>query len=121
MQGTTDEQRLQGIAQLMVHENLLDKTKALEYQNVAQKNKQSLLQYLVANNIVDAQKTALIIAQNFGVPIIDLDCIDCDIIPTSLVNEKLIRRHSIVPLYTHGNHLFLAIDDPSKQASLKEI
>lgn len=116
-----DEQRLQGIAQLMVHENLLDKAKALEYQSTASKNKQSLLYYLITNNILDAQKTALIIAQNFGVPVLDLNCIDPETIPVSLVNEKLIRRHSIVPLYTHGNHLFLATDDPSKQASLKEI
>ena len=121
MVATMDEQRLQGIAQLMVHENLLDKEKTLEYQAIAQKNKQSLLQYLVSNNILEDQKIALIIAQNFGVPIMDLDSISPDAIPTSLVNEKLIRRHSIVPLYTHGNHLFLAIDDPSKQASLKEI
>lgn len=121
MVAATEEQRLQGIAQLVVHENLLDKTKALEYQNLAQRNKQSLLQYLVTNNILEAQKLALIIAQNFGVPLIDLDCIDPETIPTSLVNEKLISRHCILPLYTHGNHLFLAIDDPSKQASLKEI
>jgi type IV pilus assembly protein PilB len=121
MVAATEEQRLQGIAQLLVHENLLDKAKALEYQSLALRAKQSLLQYLVANNILDAQKIALIIAQNFGVPLIDLDSIDPGTMPTSLVNEKLISRHSIVPLYTHGNHLFLAIDDPSKQASLKEI
>ncbi|WP_133140043.1 type IV-A pilus assembly ATPase PilB [Legionella genomosp. 1] len=118
---TTEEQRLQGIAQLMVHENLLDKTKALECQTQAQQNKQTLLQYLVQNHILSAQQVALIVAQNFGLPFIDLDSVDPEVLPVSLVNEKLIRRHTILPLFTRGNHLFLATDDPSKQASFKEI
>lgn len=121
MATAAEEQRLQGIAQLMVHESLLDKDKAIEYQNQAQANKQSLLQYLVSNNLLSAEKIAFTVAQNFGVPLIDLDAIDPETMPTSLVNEKLIRRHAIVPLFTRGNHLFLATDAPSKQASLKEI
>ncbi len=116
-----EEHRLQGIAQLLVQENLLDKTKASEYQSIALDNKQSFISYIVANNILNAEKVALMVAQNFGVPLIDLDSIDPDVMPVSLVNEKLIRRHSIIPLYTHGNHLFLATDDPSNQASLNEI
>lgn len=116
-----EEHRLQGIAQLLVHESLLDKICALEYQLLAQSNKQSLLQYLVINNILDAEKIALIVAKNFGVPLIDLNAVDPDTMPISLVNEKLINRHSILPIYAHGDHLFLAIDDPSKQTSLKEI
>lgn len=121
MIATADEQRLQGIAQLLVHENLLDKIKALEYQHTAQNNGQTLLHFLVTSNVLEAERIALIIAQNFGVPLIDLDSINPSIIPISLVNEKLISRHCILPLYTHGNHLFLATDDPSKQAALKEI
>ncbi|KTD61807.1 type IV-A pilus assembly ATPase PilB [Legionella spiritensis] len=121
MATAAEEQRLQGIAQLMVHENLLDKEMAMEYQNQAQANKQSLLQYLVANEVLSAEKIALSVANNFGVPLIDLDCIEPDTLPTTLVNEKLIRRHAIIPLFTRGNHLYLATDDPSKQASLKEI
>ncbi|MGQ3892261.1 type IV-A pilus assembly ATPase PilB [Legionella sp. CNM-4043-24] len=117
----TEVQHLQGIAQLMVHENLMDKAKALEYQALAQSNKQTLLQYLVENHVLDAERLALIIAHNFGVPLIDLDSIDPGSIPISLVNQKLIGRHSIVPLYSRGNHLFLATDDPSNQAALKEI
>ncbi|WP_131783007.1 type IV-A pilus assembly ATPase PilB [Legionella gresilensis] len=121
MTATAEDQSLQGIAQLMVHENLLDKVKALEYQHIAQNNRQTLLQYLVSNHILEANRIALIIAQNFGVPLLDLDSIDPDIIPISLVNDKLIGRHCIIPLYTHGNHLYLATDDPSKQTALKEV
>ncbi|KTD35637.1 pilus assembly protein PilB [Legionella moravica] len=117
----TDEQRLQGIGQLLVLEKLLEKPKAIEYYKSAASEKISLIQYLVKNNILTAEQIALTAAQNFGVPMIDLNCIDLDAIPANLVNEKLIRRHSMIPLFTRGSNLYLATDDPSKQSSLKEI
>lgn len=116
-----DEYRLQGIGQLLVLEQLLDKAKAIELYKLAAAEKISLVQYLVKNNILSAEQIALTAAQSFGVPMMDLACIDIDAIPAHLVNEKLIRRHCMIPLFNHGNNLYLATDDPSKQASLKEI
>lgn len=118
---TTDEYKLQGIGQLLVLEKLLDKDKAIDLYKLAAKEKISLVQYLVKNQVLSAEQIALTASQNFGVPMMDLDCIDLDSIPANLVNEKLIRRHSMVPLFSHSNSLYLATDDPSKQASLKEI
>ncbi|WP_298626949.1 type IV-A pilus assembly ATPase PilB [uncultured Legionella sp.] len=116
-----DEQRLQGIGQLLVLEKLLEKSNAINYYKSAAAEKISLIQYLVKNKILTAEQIALTAAQNFGVPMINLDCIDAETIPSSLVNEKLIRRHAMVPLFTRGSNLYLATDDPSKQSSLKEI
>ncbi|KTD75076.1 type IV-A pilus assembly ATPase PilB [Legionella waltersii] len=117
----TDEQRLQGIGQLLVLEKLLEKSKAIELYKAAASEKISLIQYIVKNRILTAEQIALTAAQNFGVPMLDLLCIDLDNLPAKLVNEKLIKRHSMVPLFSRGNNLYLATDDPSKQASLKEI
>ena len=117
----TDEHRLQGIGQLLVLEKLLDKSKAIEFYKLAAEEKTSLLHYLVKNNILSAEQIALTAAQNFGVPMMDINCIEAENIPMNLVNEKLIRRHSMIPLFTRGTNLYLATDDPSKQASLKEI
>ena len=118
---TSDEQRLQGIGQLLVLEKLLEKPKAIEYFKLAASEKISLLQYLVKNKILSAAQIAFTVAQSFGVPMIDLNCIDEENIPFALVNDKLIRRHTMVPLFSRGNNLYLATDDPSKQSSLKEI
>jgi type IV pilus assembly protein PilB len=117
----TDEHRLQGIGQLLVLENLLDKAKAAAFHKLAAEEKISLLQYLVKNNILSAEQIAFTAAQSFGVPLMDINCIDVESIPANLVNEKLIRRHTMLPLFSRGNNLYLATDDPSKQASLKEI
>lgn len=121
MVATTDEQRLQGIGQILVLEKLLDKQKAIEYYKLASTEKNTLIQYLVKNKIITAEKIAQVASENFGVPMMDINCIDVDTIPSYLVNEKLIKRHTMIPVFTRGNNLYLATDDPSKFASLKEI
>lgn len=115
------ENRLQGIAQLLVQEKLLDKENALKYQQVAVANKLTILQYLVTNDIIPPKKLALAVAKSFGVPMIDLNSLDQELLPISLVSEKLIRRHNLIPLFNRGTQLYLATDDPSKQTALKEI
>src|SRR5687768_10646462 len=121
MATSTSEHRLHGIGQLLVFEKLLEKNKALDYTKSAASEKISLMQYLVKNKILSAEQIALTAAKNFGVPMIDIHCIEIDSIPVNLVNEKLIRLHGMLPLFSHGNSLYIATDDPSKHASLKEI
>lgn len=115
------ELRLQGIAQLLVIDNLLDESQAFELQNSAHACKQSFLHHLIHANIVPSEKVAYSIAHNFGMPLLDLNCIDKATIPRTLIHEKVIRQHRIIPLFTRGKHLFLATDDPSIQSALKEI
>ncbi|MFA6302955.1 MAG: type IV-A pilus assembly ATPase PilB [Legionella sp.] len=117
----TDQTRLQGIGQLLVHEKHLEKSQAIEYHKQATAEKTPLLQFLVKNKILTAEQIALTAAQNFGVPMIDLNCIDQDSIPPNLVSEKLMRRHNLIPLLIRGSYLYIATDDPSNQAPLKEI
>ena len=121
MTSLVEEQRLQGIAQLLVHEGLLEKEDALQYQIQAKEEKIALLNYLINKKILQSDKIAKNVAESFGVPMLDMDSVDPDSIPLPIVNEKLIRRHMMIPLHVRGNNLFLATDDPSKQVSLKEI
>jgi type IV pilus assembly protein PilB len=115
------DERLQGITILLAQEGIIEQQDAFEYQQLAMEKKSTILQYLVEENIVPARVMATSISHNFGLPLLSLDCIDTESLPISLVNHKLIMRHRLVPLYTRGTQLFLATDDPSKQASLKEI
>ncbi len=73
---TVETEHLQGIALLLVQDKILDKEKALHYQQLATSKKLSLLQFLVGNNILPARQLAFSVAQNFGVPMLDLDCFD---------------------------------------------
>jgi len=55
--------------------------------------------YLVREKILGPREVAEIASQDFGVPLFDLDVMDPDLIPRSLVDEKLIRNHQALPLY----------------------
>lgn len=116
-----DEVKLQGIGQLFVLEKLLEKNQALEFYQHAAAEKISLVQYLVKNNILSAIQIAHTAAHSFGIPMMDIDCIDINSLPTSLVDEKLIRSHTMLPLFCQGSNLYLATDDPCNQTALKEI
>ncbi|MCC5791108.1 MAG: type IV-A pilus assembly ATPase PilB [Legionellaceae bacterium] len=117
----TEEQPLQGIAQLLVHENLLTRDDALSYQRCAKEHKTSVLTYLIDHNILASPVIARHVAQRFGMPFFDLTSLSLENIPLHIVNEKLIRRHMMLPIHCRGNHVYLATDDPSRQLPLKEI
>lgn len=118
---TLMEQTVQGIARLMVQEKLFDLNQVITYQTFAQENGQTLLQYLNDNKLVSAEKIAMLIAQNIGLPFLDLDCINANTLPLNLMNKQLILQYNILPLFTRNNQLFLAIADPSNYLSLKNI
>ena len=106
---------LHGIAQMLVMEDLLGEDQARTALEQAKSKKVPYVQYLVEHKILEAKTIALAGSKDFGVPLLDLDSFDKDIIPIDLVSESLIRKHQALPLYRRGEHLFIAVADPSKQ------
>lgn len=115
------EHHLKGIAHLLVQENLLGKEKVSFYQKMAAKSGASLLSYLVINHIICPTLIATSIAEHFGMPLIDLDCVDITSIPTKLISDKLIRCHRMVPIFHEGAQVSVATDDPSQHEALQEL
>ncbi len=117
----TSEQKFQGIGQLLVLEKILTKPKAMDCFKLAASENLSLLQYLVKYQILCPKLIASTLSRNFGLPILDLRCMDPQSIPIEAVDEELIRRHFMLPLFKGNNLLYLATDDPSNQNAFKEI
>jgi len=51
----------------------------------------------------------------------DLNAFAPEMMPENLVDEKLIRSHSVLPLIRRGNRLFVAMADPTNLQALDEI
>jgi len=112
---------LSGLAkQLVLAELLTDKSAQQAYQQ-AQRNRISLVSYLVQNKLVSSRQVAEIASEHFGVAFLDLNCLDKDSQPKDLVSEKLIRQHHALPLWRRGNKLFVGISDPSNQQAINDI
>jgi len=112
---------LSGLAkQLVLAELLTDKSAQQAYQQ-AQRNRISLVSYLVQNKLVRSRQVAEIASEHFGMALLDLNCLDKETQPKGLVSEKLVRQHHALPLWRRGNKLFVGISDPTNHQAINDI
>jgi type IV pilus assembly protein PilB len=110
-----------GLTKCLIQDGLLSETDAQIHIQEAKKKKIPLISYLVANKLIDSKAVASKASVEFGVPFFDLDAIDCRSLPVKLVNEKLIRKYHVLPLFTRGKTLFIALSDPTNFQALDDI
>ncbi|HOP17941.1 MAG: type IV-A pilus assembly ATPase PilB [Chromatiaceae bacterium] len=113
--------RLGGLARRLVQDGLLSEEAASAATEAAASANRPLVSYLVRDGRVKARDVAVAASLEYGVPLFDLDAIDPSNMPTSLVEEKLVRKHHAMPLIKRGNRLFLAVSDPTNHQGLDEI
>jgi type IV pilus assembly protein PilB len=118
---TSTDFQFSGFIKYLILEGLLTESEAKIHNQEAQKKNLPLLSYLVANNLVDSKVVATKASIEYGVPFLDLDAIDLHSLPISLINEKLIRKHRTLPIFTRGKILFIAQSDPTNLLALDEI
>jgi type IV pilus assembly protein PilB len=116
-----DSVSLTGLARQMVLAELLDEKTAQQAQSQAQRNKLSLVTYLVQNKLVKSRVLAELASEQFGVSFVDLNAIDKESQPKELVTEKLVRQHRVLPLWRRGNKLFIAVSDPTNHQAVTDI
>ncbi|WP_275627639.1 type IV-A pilus assembly ATPase PilB [Pseudomonas sp. 273] len=116
-----DQVVLSGLARQLVIAELLDEKSAQQAQQQAQRNKLSLVTYLVQNKLVKSRPLTELAADQFGVAFCDLGAIDKDSLPKELVSEKLVRQHRVIPLWRRGNKLFVGISDPTNHQAITDV
>ncbi|MFH0024142.1 type IV-A pilus assembly ATPase PilB [Pseudomonas fluorescens] len=112
---------LSGLAKQLVQAELLTEQSAQQAWQQAQRNRVSLVNYLVHNKLVKSRQIAEIASEHFGMALLDLNCLDKETQPKGLVSEKLIRQHCALPLWRRGNKLFVGLSDPSNQQAISDI
>jgi type IV pilus assembly protein PilB len=111
---------LSGLARRLVMDGFLDETEAFKAYDAAQKKRTQFVAYLVENKVLTSRNIAWSGAQEFGVPLFDLDVMEMQSAPVSMVSEKLIRQHHAIPLFKRGNRLYIAVSDPTNLAAIDE-
>lgn len=112
---------LSGLARRLVNEGILAEEVALEATEGAARQKASFVSYLVSNNLVDGFAAAEAAADEFGTPVFDLRAFNIDMAPKNLVDNRLITKHSSLPLFRRDKRLFVAVSDPTNLRALDEI
>jgi len=112
---------LSGLARKIVDLGILDEDTVVKATQSADKQERTLVEELVAGEMLDCLTIATISSQEFGMPLFDLAAMELELCPLSLVDEKLIRRHKALPLYKRGSTLYAALSDPANLQGLDEI
>ena len=112
---------LPGIARALVASGKLPVAKAEALYASSIKNKNSFIGELVTSGAVSGSDVATIISSVYGAPLIDLDAIDIDRLPSGLLDAKLAVANKIIPLATRGNRLVVATSDPTDHSVVEQI
>lgn len=110
-----------GLAKRLVEENLINPAQARTALDRASRRNISFEAQLTQSRLVSSAAIARSVSRQFQTPYLDLDAFDCTRLPLKLVDEKLINRHQVLPLYKRGKILFVAVSNPGLTAALNEI
>jgi type IV pilus assembly protein PilB len=109
------------LARKLVVDGLLDERAAQDAFHDALGNKVPFVKHLVDNQLASSKVIAHAAAQEFGVPLIDIDALELDTEVVKVVSEELILKHHALPLFKRGNRVFIGVSDPTNLQALDEI
>ncbi len=120
MASTNPTVNLNGLARRLVMDGLLSEDDATQAHEDALKKRVHFVSHLVENKILGSREIAWAGAQEFGVPLFDLESMDMEVAPIRLVSEKLIQQHNALPLFKRANRLYIAVSDPTNLGAIDE-
>ncbi len=112
---------LHGLPKRLVNDALLDEAAAIKASDAATQANMPLAQYLVEQQILSAYQVASTTAQEFGVPLFDLNSLDIDSCPKKIVDSKLLQKHLALPLSMRSNRLQIGVIDPTNHHTINDI
>jgi type IV pilus assembly protein PilB len=112
---------LGGLPQRLVQDGVIDEVAAQTALATSQEKKSSFVTQLVASGAAQARDIALAAANEFGVPIFDIDALAIDAEVSRLVSDKLLSKHRVMPLFKRGKRLFLGVSDPTNLHAIDEV
>ena len=118
---TASQSNLAGLPRRLVQDGIISEEQLQEAAEAAQKEGQTLIAYLVAEEKADARAIAVAASHEFGVPLLNLDAIELDLDVVRAVDAKLVARHRVLPLMKRGQRLFLGISDPTNLQAIDDI
>src|ERR1700758_2628194 len=100
---------LGGLPQRLVQDGVVEEAAMLEALNASRERKTSVVTQLVTSGAANARDIAVAASNEFGVPLFDLDSVTVDLDVIKLVNDKLLVKHRVLPIFRRGKRLFLAV------------
>ena len=105
--------RFTGFIRRLVDEGHLSAEKMQAALQNSKKARQDIVPHLIHEYHLSARLIAETISIEFGEPVFDISTYDTTLIIRDEFEDKLITKHRILPIFKHGNLLFVAISNPT--------
>jgi type IV pilus assembly protein PilB len=112
---------LTGLPRRLVQDGVVAEEALIQALGETKKNNESLVAYLVSNQLGEPRQIAIAAAHECGVPLLDLDAIEVDLDVVRLVSENLLNRYRVLPLMQRGKRLYVGVSDPTNLQALDDI
>lgn len=110
-----------GLSRALVQHGRLTETEMNALHEKAKENGVSFIEELIQSKRIKARELAVFGSLVFGVPLLDLDAFDYELIDRALLDGKTMATYRLLPLHKKGNRLFVATSDPTNLQGLEEI
>ena len=117
---TEIQSTIKGLAGRMITEGVLTAEQAREAEQGAKSMRVPLIRYLIDILDVDSRELAGMASAEFGVPVVDLNAMNREMLPEQQIDSEMMLKHHAVPLFRRGNRLFVAVSDPMNLGALDE-
>ncbi len=110
-----------GIARRLVLDGALEEGAAREALDKATAERKPIALYLREHRLVTSGELAAANSMEFGMPIVDPTAMDGMQSAIKLIDEELLAKHNVLPLYKRGGRLFVGVSDPTDTRALDEL
>jgi type IV pilus assembly protein PilB len=88
---------LNGLARSLAQAGLIETEKAQQAMEIAKNEKASFITIAVAKSFIDPLKVAIFASTEFGLPLLDLDAFDTELLAKDIVSNDLVEKHRVLP------------------------
>jgi type IV pilus assembly protein PilB len=112
---------LGGLPQRLVQDGFVDESGMHAALAAAAEKRTSFVTQLIASGAASARDIAVAASSEYGVPMLDLNCLTVDLDTVRVVADKLLAKHRVLPLFKRGKKLFLGVADPTNLHAIDEV
>jgi len=111
---------ISGLASSLATRGLLPADKLQTITASAANERRALVSYLVENSFISSLELAQFCEAEYGIPLLDSESLELDNIPDKFINQKLIEKHHVLPVYVQQKTLYIAMSDPTNVSALED-
>lgn len=112
---------LSGLARALVQQGRLKEAEAEAFAAQGASSGGGFVNQVISGGRLHAKDIATFAAQTFGYPLLDLNAFEESYFPAGVIDRKLMQTHQVVPLTKRGNHIAVAMADPTNLRALDDI